>query len=251
MTSRTEATQGSQLMTEQKEARSVELKPCPFCGSSNIDPHGWASTESTGPACDDCAAIAGRATASWEHNVAAWNRRASTAGTLAELRAANIARQEEWCPDQKPDLSFRGNELAGEAGEACNVIKKLERERHGWAGSRATVEDLADELADVVICADLAAIAGGVDLQAAVLRKFNATSEKVGLKTRLSKAWPHPAEVNAVNLAANALKRDEAVGALKSMGVDTTDEWELLCAQHIALIGVREALLAVGAICCS
>lgn len=105
--------------------------------------------------------------------------------TLADLRAANIARQEEWCPDQKPDLSFRGNELAGETGEACNVIKKLERARHGWAGSRATEQDLADELADVMICADLAALAAGVDLQAAVLRKFNATSEKVGLKTRL------------------------------------------------------------------
>jgi hypothetical protein len=24
--------------------------------------------------------------------------------TLADLRAANIARQDEWCPDQKPDL---------------------------------------------------------------------------------------------------------------------------------------------------
>lgn len=54
--------------------------------------------------------------------------------TIAKLQAAHVLRQEEWCPDQKPDLSFRGNEMAGEVGEACNVIKKLERERHGWRG---------------------------------------------------------------------------------------------------------------------
>ena len=106
--------------------------------------------------------------------------------SLRDLREANAARQKEWCPDQMPDLLFRGNELGGECGEAQNVIKKLERERLGWAGSRATVDDLADELADVVICADLTALTAGIDLNAAVARKFNATSEKVGLCTRLT-----------------------------------------------------------------
>ena len=105
--------------------------------------------------------------------------------TLSDLRAANVARQAEWCPDQVPDLSFRGNELGGECGEAQNIIKKLERERHGWRGSRASLDDLAQELADVVICADLCAMTAGVDLAAAVVAKFNATSEKVGLATRL------------------------------------------------------------------
>lgn len=106
--------------------------------------------------------------------------------TLEQLQAAHIERQEEWCPDQKPDLSFRGNEMAGEVGEACNIIKKLERERHGWRGSRATKDELADELADVVHTAILCAITAGVDLSAAAIRKFNATSEKNNLATRLS-----------------------------------------------------------------
>lgn len=106
--------------------------------------------------------------------------------TLADLREANVARQAEWCPGvEKPDLSFRGVELAGETGEACNVIKKLERERLGWRGSRSTVEALAEELADIIICADLCAIAAGIDLQAALVAKFNVTSEKQGLQTRL------------------------------------------------------------------
>ena len=102
------------------------------------------------------------------------------------LRNANIERQKEWCPDIQPDLSFRGNELAGETGEACNVIKKLERERHGWRGSKSTIDCLAEELADVIIVADLIAQAAGVNLGEAVLNKFNATSDKNRLSTKLA-----------------------------------------------------------------
>lgn len=101
------------------------------------------------------------------------------------LRAANTKRQTEWCPDQRPDLSFRGNELGGECGEALNVIKKLERERHGWRGSRDNLSHLAEELADVIIVADLIALETGIDLGEAVESKFNATSEKYGLSVRL------------------------------------------------------------------
>lgn len=104
---------------------------------------------------------------------------------LEQLRAANIARQAEWCPDQIPDLSFRGNELGGECGEALNVIKKLERERHGWAGSRASVDQLAQELADVIICVDLVAQQVDIDLWSAIVAKFNATSKARGLRTLL------------------------------------------------------------------
>ena len=101
------------------------------------------------------------------------------------LRSANQARQKEWDQDNQISLAYRGNELAGEVGEACNVIKKLERERMGIRGSRSNLSDLAAELADVVICADLIAMQAGIDLDAAVSAKFNATSEKVGLQTRL------------------------------------------------------------------
>lgn len=103
------------------------------------------------------------------------------------LREANVARQREWDSGGEITPAFRGNELAGEVGEACNVIKKLERERLGIVGSRDTVDHLAQELADVIICADLIAMEYGIDLDQAVMNKFNATSEKVGLKTRLGK----------------------------------------------------------------
>lgn len=105
--------------------------------------------------------------------------------TYPTLREANEARDKEWAGDVDLSGSFWGVEMAGEVGEACNVIKKLERERLGIRGSRDTVEHLAEELADVVICADLVAMHYGIDLNAAVAKKFNATSEKVGLLTRL------------------------------------------------------------------
>lgn len=51
-------------------ASSIELKPCPFCGSGNIDGAEWRSSDGTsGPGCGDCGALGG--------SVETWNRRAS------------------------------------------------------------------------------------------------------------------------------------------------------------------------------
>lgn len=102
-----------------------------------------------------------------------------------ELRSANILRNKEWNPDDRLTLAYRGNELAGECGEACNELKKIERERLGIKGSRSSIEKLAEELADIVICVDLICMAENIILSQAVRDKFNATSMKVGLKTRL------------------------------------------------------------------
>ncbi|RKQ70169.1 Lar family restriction alleviation protein [Oceanibaculum indicum] len=169
-----------------------ELLPCPFCGGEpeQVDipadepDHGGAGGSFI--LCRSCDAAGPIHFDRKENLVQDWNRRTGGDLTLAALREANERRQEEWCRGGPlPDLSFRGNELAGEVGEACNEIKKLERERHGWAGSRSSDEKLADELADVIICADLVAAVRGIDLSAAVVRKFNATSEKVGMSVML------------------------------------------------------------------
>jgi len=48
-------------------------------------------------------------------------------------------------------------------------------------GTHATYEDLAKELADVVICAVLLADSAGIDLDGAVTDKFNETSTKYDL----------------------------------------------------------------------
>jgi NTP pyrophosphatase (non-canonical NTP hydrolase) len=101
------------------------------------------------------------------------------------LRAANEARNDHWDPNKVLTGSFKATELAGEVGEACNVVKKLERARLAIRGKRDTVKHLAEELADVVICADLLALHYGIDLRAAIIDKFNATSFENGLPVRL------------------------------------------------------------------
>lgn len=104
---------------------------------------------------------------------------------LDKLREANIARIAELDGDIDLGPLFKAVDLGGEAGEALNVVKKLERERLGVRGSRDTVEHLGEELADVIICVDLLALRYGIDMIEATRAKFNATSVKVGLATRL------------------------------------------------------------------
>ena len=90
------------------------------------------------------------------------------------LRSANRARQAVWDKGDRLSLSYRGNELGGEVGEALNFIKKLERERMGLVGSRGSIQDLSEELGDVVICADLVAMARGIDLDLHLVSPFSA-----------------------------------------------------------------------------
>lgn len=104
---------------------------------------------------------------------------------LGHLRIANIERQKEWDPNNIITLEYRGNELAGEVGEACNNIKKLVREGMGLRGTRTNNCELAEELADIIICVDLIAMMQHINLQEIIKNKFNATSEKYGLKTKL------------------------------------------------------------------
>ena len=72
-----------------------------------------------------------------------------------DLRSANAVRHVEWSNGTGDGALFYAVEFFGEVGEALNIVKKLERERMGMVGSRASLTDLAEELADVVICIDL------------------------------------------------------------------------------------------------
>ena len=94
------------------------------------------------------------------------------------LRKANVLRNSLWDKDNQIGLLFRAVELGGEGGEVQNVIKKIERERLGLVGSTTNLEHLAQELADVVICADLIAMQEKIDLASAIAAKFNNASFK-------------------------------------------------------------------------
>lgn len=104
---------------------------------------------------------------------------------LQRLRDASKERQLLWDPEGKATPLFRATELGGEVGEALNEVKKLEREKMGFVGSRTTKDKLADELADIIICTDLLAAEYDIDLVEAVKRKFNETSDKVGFDVKL------------------------------------------------------------------
>lgn len=78
--------------------------------------------------------------------------------------------------------------MGAAAGRASNIIKKLERERHGMVGSRATAEELRAELNAVIVEAYVVAHLAAIDLAAEVAKKFNETSAKYGLHTRLEYA---------------------------------------------------------------
>lgn len=95
---------------------------------------------------------------------------------LVQLRRVNGERWQAWAASDEPDPLYQSNEFGGEAGEVQNVVKKLVRESRGWRGSRATVAQLADEIADCIICLDSLARSYDIDLTAAVAAKFNATS---------------------------------------------------------------------------
>lgn len=71
------------------------------------------------------------------------------------LREANEARQALWDTGNVIDMLWRLNELGGEVGEVCNLLKKRDREAAGLPGSRTTREAIMEEIADVIICTDL------------------------------------------------------------------------------------------------
>lgn len=97
-----------------------------------------------------------------------------------ELHEMNQARQQtdfKNCKDWT--LTDWACALAGETGEACNLIKKLKR------GDRVNREDIGKELADVVTYAELLAAALGLDLGRCVQKKFNEVSQRVKSPLRL------------------------------------------------------------------
>jgi len=112
--------------------------------------------------------------------------------TFSQLRQANVTRCNRWHTKagiEEWTLSDWAVAMAGEAGEVCDVIKKLNRDRDGTVGNKRTraelLGDLANEIADTAIYLDLLAARAGVDLAAAIASKFNEVSERNGFPDRL------------------------------------------------------------------
>jgi len=112
--------------------------------------------------------------------------------TFEELRAANLARVVQFRDAQGRLSHPEGIEnwdaprwcmaVTGELGELANLLKKIERGDFTLDEVRGRV---GEELADVAIYLDLLSARLGVYLAAAIVDKFNSTSERVGSEVRL------------------------------------------------------------------
>lgn len=111
-----------------------------------------------------------------------------------QLRLANIARcEKEFHPLDAWRPSQWSNAMAGESGEVCNLTKKMDRILDSiYKNTKPedrTIElltaQLADEIADVVIYADLLAARVGLNLGDIILTKFNAKSDEIGSAIKL------------------------------------------------------------------
>lgn len=103
--------------------------------------------------------------------------------TFTALRGANNNRQKEWPGNDRADIAFRALEVAGEAGELCEKVKKYLRAERGIKGSTATSEEIAAEMGDLLVSLDLLASQLDIDLGRAAAEKFNQTSQKYGMRT--------------------------------------------------------------------
>jgi NTP pyrophosphatase (non-canonical NTP hydrolase) len=74
--------------------------------------------------------------------------------------------------------------LAGEVGELCNFIKKRRRRPNKKEMARLKHE-VAKEMSDVVCYLDLLASRMGIDLEKAIIEKFNEVSDRKGSKIKL------------------------------------------------------------------
>ncbi len=110
--------------------------------------------------------------------------------TFGELKEINETRSLEWAKqdtDNRDNLEFRTIDLAGEAGEVADAVKKLLRLHAHMPGSTTieqSVIDIGEELADTIISADRVASALDINLSDAIRRKFNITSDKYGFITK-------------------------------------------------------------------
>jgi NTP pyrophosphatase (non-canonical NTP hydrolase) len=96
-----------------------------------------------------------------------------------KLRQATQNREPFFNPTGKPiPALFRATELAGEAGEVANAVKKLARYEMGMAGGSPDRTNLKEEIGDVLISLELLAQHYEIDLWEAVAEKFNKTSDK-------------------------------------------------------------------------
>ena len=104
--------------------------------------------------------------------------------TFRRLRKVNVLRCKTAFKRRLSDWSLAewSNAMAGECGEACNITKKMLR---GDKNIKEYRNELAKEIADIIVYTDLLAAAADIDLEKAVIEKFNEVSDRKKSKIKL------------------------------------------------------------------
>ena len=124
--------------------------------------------------------------------------------TFDRLRRLNArpCQRGHGCPveqDERWGLSDWAVAFGGEAGDALGVVKKLRRDALGLPGNTKSRTELTamlgEELADAIRCADLLAACAGIDLERAIVGKFDRVSAENGFPERLGNGNGNPAAI--------------------------------------------------------
>ena len=118
--------------------------------------------------------------------------------TFRQVKEVSLTRSKRWHNGDIESWSVSDWAVAmmGEAGEACNAIKKLNRTRDGIANTSENperllatkdkaIEKIGEELADTFLYLDLLATRLGINLEQKVKAKFNAVSIRYDFPERL------------------------------------------------------------------
>lgn len=114
---------------------------------------------------------------------------------LAKLEATNVERARVWHPGFPKDNDWLlvdwSNAMGGECGEAQNVVKKLRRKEFQLSGAvdpsvNILLDKLGEEIADTILYAILLAAKAGIDLEQAIVLKFNQISVREGFPHRMA-----------------------------------------------------------------
>lgn len=118
--------------------------------------------------------------------------------TFKEVTQLNLARCNRWHEHGITDWSIAdwAVAMAGEAGEACNAVKKLRRVEDEIANisdparqlstREEAIRQIGEELADTFLYLNLLACRLGINLADEIVVKFNKTSERYGFPERLT-----------------------------------------------------------------
>ena len=109
--------------------------------------------------------------------------------TFRKFREANVTRCLKWHPAglQSWSPSDWLTAITGELGELASLLKMRNRERDGLPGNKfsPTRKQIEGEIADVFTYLDLLAASMDINLDDAVITKFNEISERVGFPDRV------------------------------------------------------------------